>query len=51
VSDAIQTVKALVDHINTGPEDFTEALDRWFTSQTVWENVGCRRPGLPRRSV
>jgi limonene-1,2-epoxide hydrolase len=40
VSDAIQTVVDFVDTINEGPEGFAKGLARWFTPQTVWENVG-----------
>jgi limonene-1,2-epoxide hydrolase len=51
VSDAIQTVRDFVDTINEGPDGFGRAVARWFTPQTVWENVGMAKTTGPEQAL
>lgn len=38
--DPTATVAAFLERVDTGLDGFAAAVRRWFTPQTVWENVG-----------
>lgn len=40
MSDPISIVTEFLEVLSRGKPGFSEAVRRWFTPQTVWENVG-----------
>jgi limonene-1,2-epoxide hydrolase len=40
MSDPVQVVTEFIETINEGPEGFAKAVAKWFTADSVWENVG-----------
>lgn len=40
MSDPVSVVTEFLKALSQGKEGFAEAVRRWFTPQTVWENVG-----------
>jgi limonene-1,2-epoxide hydrolase len=51
VSDPAQVVTEFISTINDGPEGFAKAVRRWFTSETVWENVGMSTTAGPDQAL
>lgn len=40
MSDPVSVVTEFLERLSEGKEGFTDAVQRWFTPKTVWENVG-----------
>ncbi|MFC4595660.1 limonene-1,2-epoxide hydrolase family protein [Sphingobium tyrosinilyticum] len=47
MADKVTTVLSFLDAISGNADDFARAVERWFTSATIWENIGMSRVAGP----
>jgi limonene-1,2-epoxide hydrolase len=51
MSDPVRVVTEFIETINSGPDGFETAVRRWFTPQTIWENVGMGTTTGPEQAL